>query len=291
MTMQISSTPWWMSDTYDGALAVPPELDHQLAGPKGLALVRAWPDGRTDQGWGIVGKDGAAGFMPRYLRGEFNERRVLFGYGRGKWNFAFIMRSVQLVCIDIDGKNGGLEHAKRLGVLPMTLAETSKSGDGYHLFYRTDEVWDHKYGYAVLNDRIGIEQGVDVRVTGCVYHHPQQRWNHRLPVMLPTHLFTLLKHREQLVSDTHSRITKVLDSQDQMEILMMQDQIISDLAKPIPAGKRNQTLFAIGTQLFQAEVENWEDLVSDKALAVGLDQTEADKLIANIAKYSVPVAP
>ena len=89
-----------------------------------------------------MGKDGADGFMPRYLRGVFNSRRVVYGYERGKWAYAFVMRSMRLVCVDIDGKNGGLEHAKKLGLLPPTLAETSKSGDGYHLFYLVDEEWD-----------------------------------------------------------------------------------------------------------------------------------------------------
>lgn len=290
--MRQSSKPWWMTESYDVGEAIPAPLRvSDLAGPKGIALVKAWPDGRTQPGWGINGKDGADGFMPRYLKGEFNDRRVLYGYTRGKWNFAFVMRSMQLVCIDIDGKNGGLEHAKRLGALPLTMAETSKSGDGYHLFYRTDEVWDPHYGFAILNDRIGVEQGVDVRVTGCVYHHSQQRWNHRMPVMLPTHLFTLLKHREQLVSSVHAGIAKVLDNRDEVEILMMQDQIVSDLKKPIPHGKRNQTLFAIGSQLFQAEVPGWEQLIRDKANSVGLDADETDKLVSNVAKYGAPVAP
>ena len=35
---------------------------------------------------------------------------------------------------------------------------------------------------------------------------------------------------------------------------MMQDEMVSELAKPIPAGKRNQTLFAIGSQMEQAQV-------------------------------------
>src|SRR6478752_6409049 len=153
-TMRQSSKPWWMTDTYDVDDPIP-EAMSMLDGPKGIALVKAWPDGRTDAGWGLTSKYGD-GFMARYNRGEFNARRVLYGFNRGKWNFAFIMRSMQLVCIDIDGKNGGLEHAKHLGALPMTLSETSKSGDGYHLFYRTDEVWDPDYGFAILNDRIGI---------------------------------------------------------------------------------------------------------------------------------------
>src|SRR5690349_5727976 len=182
--MQHSSMPWWRTDTYDYDVAVPNEFNEQ-EGPKGLALVKTWPDGRTQPGWGLQGRDGGEGFMPRYLRGEFNERRVVYGYEHDRWSFAFVMRSVALVCIDIDGKNGGLEHAKRLGALPPTLAETSKSGDGYHLFYSVDEEWDDDRGFARLADRIGLEQGVDIRATGCVYHYDTQRWNGRVLAPLP----------------------------------------------------------------------------------------------------------
>jgi hypothetical protein len=283
--MQQSSLPWWRTDPYDVADAVPPWFDRSLAGPKGLALVRAWPDGRTDPGWGLQGAEGKDGFMPRYMRGEFNERRVLYGFNRGSFAFAFVMRSLRLVCIDIDGKNGGLEHAKRLGMLPPTMAETSKSGDGYHLFYLTDEEWDDEKGYGLLGDRIGIEQGVDIRWAGCVYHHDVQRWNHRIPVALPKHLFELLEQRDQRTAATTARISKVLEGADDMEVLMMQDEILSELAKPIPPGKRNNTLFAIGSQMHQARITDWEDHLERRAAAVGLSQDETEKIIANINKY------
>src|SRR6185503_17331686 len=152
-----SSLPWWRTDDYDGATR--DATIASFAGPKGMALVRAWPDGRTDPGWGLTSPSGD-GFMLRYMRGEFNERRVLYGYVRDKWAFAYVMRSLKLVVVDIDGKNGGLEHAKKLGMLPPTMAETSKSGDGYHLFYEHDEPWDNDKGFGALSDRIGIEQGV-----------------------------------------------------------------------------------------------------------------------------------
>jgi hypothetical protein len=283
--MKHSSTPWWKTDNYLQNYPVPPAFN-ALEGPKGLALVKAWPDGRTDQGWGLQGKDGADGFMPRYRRGEFNARRVLFGYDRGKWAFAFIMRSVRLVCIDIDGKNGGLEHAKKLGALPHTLSETSKSGDGYHLYYEVDEPWDELTGYGLLNDRIGIEQGVDIRATGCVYHHDTQRWNSREPALLPDHLLELMRQRDQRALATTTRITKILDGNDDLEVLMLQDEIEADLAKPIPQGKRNVTLFAIGTQLHQAEVPNWEDKLTQRGLDVGLDQGEIDKIVSNVKLYA-----
>jgi hypothetical protein len=285
MKQTTTSLPWWRTEAYDQDNWVSPKFDHDWAGPKGLALVRAWPDGRTDAGWGLMGKDGADGFMPRYLRGEFNERRVVYGYEKGKHTFAFVMRSTRLVCIDIDGKNGGLEHAKRLGLLPPTMAETSKSGDGYHLFYLVDEEWDDEKGYGLLSDRIGIEQGVDIRATGCVYHHPQQRWNLRSPAPLPGHLLTLLQHRDQKVAATTARINTVLASNDDMEVLMMQDEMVSELAKPIPAGKRNNTLFAIGSQMMLAQVPDWETALRDRANQVGLDAGEVDKLVANISRY------
>ena len=287
--MQQSSKPWWMTDAYDIDDSVPPQIKYAETGPKGLALVKVWPDGRTDKGWGLnPPKDERDGFMPRYMRGEFNDRRVLFGYDRGRWPaFAFVMRSLRLVCFDIDGKNGGFEHAKRLGSTPPTLAETSKSGDGYHLFYATDEAWDPDLGYARINDRIGIEQGVDIRGTGCVYHHDTQRWNHRPVAKLPDFLAELLTKREQKAAANSERISKILANNDDLEVLMLHDQIMGDLAKPIPHGKRNVTLFAIGSQMFEAGITDWEDHLERRAVAVGLAQDETDKIIANIKKYAV----
>lgn len=281
-----SSMPWWRTDGYDDDIALP-EWFSILAGPKDIALVKAWPDGRTQPGWGLVGPKGdeANGFASRYPRGEFNDRRVLYGYDKGKWNFAIVMRSVRLVCIDIDGKNGGLEHAKKLGMLPPTLAETSKSGDGYHLFYSYDEPWTDDKGYGLLADRIGLEQGVDIRAVGCVYHYPTQRWNRRRPAPLPDHLKQQLLHREQKITAATERITKVLTDADPLEVLMMQDELTNELAQPIPAGRRNNTLFAIGNKMRLAEVPDWETKLSQRATAVGLDQLETEKLVENIQRY------
>lgn len=253
--------------------------------------MRAWPDGRTDKGWGLnPPRDERDGFMPRYLRGDFNARRVLYGYERDKWTFAIVMRSIRLVAIDIDGKNGGIEHAKKL-MLPPTLAETSKGGDGYHLFYDLDQTWDDETGFGQLGDRIGFEQGVDFRGTGCVYHHKNQLWNDRVPAPLPTHLHELLSHREQRLAATHSRITSVLENQDDMEILMLHDDILSRLAKPIPQGKRNNTLFAIGSEMRAAQIPEWDVKLDARAIELGLDRDETDKLVANIGKYTQTVMP
>jgi hypothetical protein len=274
-----------MTDEYVHDIPMP-EAFVDYAGPKGPALVRAWPSGMTDEGWGLnPPKNGGDGFMPRYMRGEFSERRPLYGYERGRWAFAFVMRSLQLVCIDIDGKNGGFEHAKRIGMLPPTLAETSKSGNGYHLFYLHEEEWDPVTGYGQLNDRIGLEQGVDFRATGCVYHHNTQRWNMRQPAVLPDHVFQQLHRRQQQQSASTARIFTVLANEDPLEVLMMQDTLVDELAKPIPAGKRNNTLFAIGSQMMLAQVPDWERLVTERADHVGLGADEISKLVGNINRY------
>lgn len=277
---------WWQTEDYSRDEAIP-EVFRDFAGPNGVALVKAWSDGRTQSGWGLQPPgDSTEGFMPRYQRGEFLEKKATFGYEKDRWAFAFVMRSVQLVCIDIDGKNGGLEHAKRLGSLPYTLAETSKSGSGYHLFYSVSDEWDEDKGFARLNDRIGIEQGVDVRATGCVYHYKQQRWNDRPVAPLPQHLYQLLTRRDQKIAATSARINGILATQDELEILMLHEELLTRLEQPIPEGKRNNTLFALGSQMQEARVPGWDRALHERAIEVGLDQAEADKLLSNIQRYS-----
>lgn len=277
---------WWTTDTYDDDTPVPAAFE-KVAGPNGVALVRVWKDGKTDFGWGLTDKDGKPAFMPKYTKDRFLDFPVVAGYNADRWAFAFIMRSMKLICIDIDGKNGGQLHAGKLGMLPLTLAETSKSGDGHHLFYRTSEdEWNDVTGFAEFGDRIGIEQGVDIRAVGCIYHYPSQRWNGRHIAELPLHLKDrLLKHKQAAAAQTQV-IIKTLESEDQEEVLMLHAQLLEDLKKPIPAGRRNNTLFAIGQQMKLAQVPNWDDLLLARALDVGLGKIEAAKLVANVQKYN-----
>lgn len=278
--------PWWRTDEYDLEMRLPREfVEH--AGPQGSALVRVWPDGTTDKGWGMPD------FMVKYNKGWFARRReaILDGYFQDKWAFAFVMRSVRMVCIDIDGKNGGFTGAGQLGMLPYTLAETSKSGNGYHLFYLvSEEEWDELNGFASFSDRIGLQQGVDFRATGCVYHYRSQRWNTRQLVELPDHIKSMLRERQQKTAAQVTSIVKILDTGDQEEVLLMQDALLEDLKKPIPAGRRNNTLFAIGSQLFLAQVPDWDVLITTRAAQVGLAGGEIDKLLANIKKYGASQA-
>jgi hypothetical protein len=274
-----------MTDTYDEKIPVPVGQLEPHAGPKGIAVVRTFADGRTDPGWGLQSKDGKPAFMERYTKGAFRLSPVLFGYEQRQHAFAFVMRAMKVVCIDIDGKNGGLLHAGKLGMLPYTLAETSKSGDGYHLFYTVEDEWDEEVGFARFSDRIGLEQGVDFRGTGCVYHYQSQRWNHRQIATLPAHLVTRLDTYTQKKIAATAVITKVLDTEDEVEVAIMHDQLLTDLAKPIPAGRRNNTLFAIGQQLKLAQVPDWDNLLYQRAVAVGLSVDEAGKLVTNVQKY------
>jgi len=286
--MQHNWRPWWTTEHYDIEAHMPPVFE-DLAGPQGIALVRTWPDGTTDPGWGLrPTKKSKEGFMPRYMRGEFNPRRVLFGFDKNKWAYAFIMRSLQVVCIDIDGKNGGLEHVRRLWPLPRTISEVSKSGNGYHLFYSVEQDWDPVTGFAQLSDRLGIEQGVDFRSTGCVYHYPSQRWGrtHSQLAPLPDHVKELLLHKEQVSAANQARFASVIQDQDDMEVLMLQHELLTDLKKKIPPGSRNNTLFAIGSKMKQADVPNWDEHIRVRAEEVGLDTSEIEKLVSNIETYA-----
>ena len=57
-------------------------------------------------------------------------------------------------------------------------------------------------------------------------------------------------------------------------------------AAPIPAGKRNNTLFAIGAEMKIAGIIGWQEQVYNRAVEVGLSDDEAEKLVNNIEKYA-----
>lgn len=198
--------------------------------------------------------------------------------------FAFVMRSLQVVCIDIDGKNGGIESAKQLGNLPRTLAEISKSGTGYHLFYRVDDEWSDKEGFALLSDVISIVPGVDFRATGCVYHNQNQLWNEEEIAPLPEWFQKRLTDRKRQRELSVTVIKQTLNEGDEMEVLLMQTNLTDELNKPIPAGRRNNTLFAIGNQMREAGVENWQDLIEKRGNEIGLGSDEIFQIIANVGK-------
>ena len=279
--MDFSQKPWWQTDAYtDDSETGPLNLKREdLWGPVGAALVPLFPNGKTGPNWG------RETFMAAYTKREFAPNRILHGYRKEQYNYAWIMRSTRLICIDIDGKNGGLEYASQLGFLPPTTSEISKSGNGYHLFYLTEDTWDAADGFGKYRDHIGFVTGVDIRGTGCVYHHPAQRWNDRLPVVLPKALSDQLLMKSQQRERQSLIISKTLEL-DNEEILMLHDEILTELAKPIPAGKRNNTLFAIGQKMKEAQIPEWEVLLEARAEELGLDDEETVKLVANIGRYN-----
>ena len=290
MTLKLSTQNWWDTDTYtvDALLAPQMLADDTLWGPQGPALVRAYDGGSTQSGWGLTPPKGSdEGFMPRYIKGEFLARRTEHGYDKGSHAAAIIMRSTRLVCVDIDGKNGGLDHVTELGALPFTLSETSKSGNGYHLFYEVPEAWTEDEGFGMLSDAIGIVTGVDIRAVGCVYHHPQQRWNERVIAPAPQWFLDKLLERKArralFTADTLKRETL-----DETEILIVQAELLDELAKPIPKGKRNTALFALGHKLNAAQVPGWEGHLTARANDLGLSPDEADRIIRNIGRYDAP---
>ena len=286
MAIQIPTKSWWETDQYTDESLLPIDLQvPDLWGPQGPAIIKAWANGSTQTGWGLnPPRDSNEGFMPRYSRTEFNLRRLQQGYEKGRHAAAFVMRSARLIVVDIDGKNGGLAGAHQLGNLPFTLAETSKSGTGYHLWYRTPESWDENLGFAEVNDAIGLAPGVDIRNVGCVYHWPSQRWNGRQLAEVPANIWNQLRDKLVRREQAAAAISSVIATGDETEILIMHDSLIDELAKPIKPGQRNTTLFAIGNKMRQAGIPDWKDRIELRAVKVGLDLEEAERITANIAK-------
>lgn len=269
---------WWLTMPYTSDVAYPSELV-DYAGPEGVALVEVYGEA-TQKGWG------GDTFMKHYTSKQFAPRRALWRYEKKQEPFAFVMRSLSLVCIDIDGKNGGIQGAPELlGNCPPTLAETSKSGNGFHLFYSVPDSWDQEKGFARIGDSISLVTGVDIRGTGCVYHHTTQRWNGVPVAPCPSWVLDKLEAREQYKAQRRAAAAST-ETLEPLERLMAHEELIERLNRPIPSGKRNNTLFAIGSEMKEAGVENWDTLVGARAEAIGLDPDEVVKLVGNIDRYT-----
>ena len=257
------------------------KLDDALAErqwPKSLALVRVnTEDSKTQAGWGRTR------FAKNHERSRFDPDRVIDSFVREERPFGFVMRSLPMVCVDIDGKNGGIQASRILRLTP-TLAERSKSGNGYHLFYRVPEaVWNPAYGYEEFNDANGILPGVDIRAVGIVYHYPQQRWNELDIASIPNSLRRLLAERKHSQERERARKAVPLDGDD---LAIAQEQTLERLAGSIPTGKRNQTLFAIGCDLRLYNVPDWPDLLIARGSQLGLPLGELKEVVRHVKRYS-----
>jgi len=233
----------------------------------------------TQSGWG------SRAFMRNYESGRFKPDAILKAYLQYGRPFGFIMRTLPYLCVDIDGKNGGIQASSILRLTP-TLAEISKSGSGFHLFYRIPEAtWDATLGYNEFADFNGILPGIDVRAVGIVYHYRQQRWNSEDIAPLPNTLRRLLEQKtaERERAETRRQEQLSLDPED---LAIVRYETIKKLERPIEAGKRNTTLFALGCELKLYQVPDWEQLLYIKGERVGLSERELSQIIRNVKRYS-----
>ncbi len=264
--------------------------DREIGGPRGVALLDVFDEGKTTPGWGLAATDRHGGFIAEYGAGKFAARpRVRRYLERGR-PFAFVMRSVNMLAIDVDhhaepGSPNGFDSLRQLGFdLPETMAETSKSGAGRHLFYRTQDLWLPDEGYGVYDDVLGLVPGIDIRAVGCVYHYDTQRWND-LPVAgAPQELLDMLELRRQKKQAHSTRLSAAAADLDDTEALIVHHDLKTQLAADIPPGKRNATLYAIGRDMHLSGLPGWEDLIRDRANEIGIDSAEAEKIIANASK-------
>lgn len=265
--------PWYRISTQYDCTEMGLDLE-EYAGPNGLAVVKVYGE-KTQPGWGHER------FMKNYVRNFFGLHKLTAGEP-----FAFVMRSVRLLVIDIDGKNDGYKEAAKLE-LPPTLAETSKSGNGHHLFYSYPDEWHEIEGYAGQPDRVGMWPGIDVKSTGVVYHHPQQRWNREPIVPLPDSVWDLLVKRN--IRDTQLRITpeQAAEMTDE-DLKFKRDMLLIELSQPRKDG-RDTSLWRIGASLLNIGVD--ETYMAEKILAAGLrwgvdEDVITGKIIPNIINYA-----
>ena len=120
-----------------------------------------------------------------------------------------------------------------------------------------------------------------------VYHYPTQKWNDLPLADIPYDLEALLEtRRARRTSRDAALAAAAAGDLDDEETLIMHDALLQELAKPIPAGQRNNTLFAIGSKLKAAGVPDWDKYISSRADELGLDWEEGGKIIRNIDAYA-----
>ena len=243
-----------------------------------LSLVKVYPNGKTQPGWG------AKDFMTNMRAGAFRAGKALDFYQRHGQPFGFVMRSLPILCVDIDGKNDGIVTARVMN-LPRTLAERSRSLNGYHLYYRMPYTnWNEERGYDELPDITGLLPGVDIKATGVVFHYPNQRWNEEDIALLPPSLMELLGRIKSM--KWSSRITKEgTQNMDPDELVIVHDMIKKELNGDFEVGNRNNRLYAIGAQMYTTGYPAWDTVLFDRGVEIGLELSEMAEMIRNIEKY------
>lgn len=255
------------------------DLPAQLANWPKASLVRVNSNGTTQKGWG------QDEFVRNQEAGHFSVERSLRLFDRYAQPYGIVMRSLPMLCVDIDGKNGGLGTSRVLS-LPPTLAERSKGGNGYHLFYSIPYTkWDETYGYNEFPDVIGLIPGVDIKGTGIVFHFPNQKFNSRDVAVIPPALAELVGRAREI--RYHSRVTKhgasALNDED---LAILHDSLLEKLNAKFTAGSRNNQLYKIGARMMAADFPNWEAELRRRGSEVGLDSDEVEEVIRNIANYA-----
>lgn len=264
--------------------------ERELAGPKGFALVDVFADGRTTPGWGPSATDRHDGFMKEYERGRFVARPRVKRFRESRKPFAFVMRGVRMLVVDVDrhlndkGPDGFAGMQQTGFEFPVTMAETSKSGAGRHLFYQVHDSWHPAHGYGIYEDAIGLFPGVDIRAVGCVYHYETQRWNGEALALAPQELLDALELHTLRKTARAAQIAAAADDLDDTEILIMHDQLRTQLAADIPSGKRNVTLYAIAKDMAATQYPNWEEAIEKRGDEIGLDDREVQRIITNAAR-------
>lgn len=267
-------TEWYLNENqYTLPLLIENHI-RDYTGPNGIAVVKVFGE-RTQPGWG------RERFMQNYSRGFFTTDKI-----PADKPFAIVMRSLRLLVVDIDGKNDGYTAAEELK-LPPTLAETSKSGNGHHLFYSYPDQWNEEEGYAGQPDRVGMWPGIDIKSTGVVYHHPHQRWNGRLVAALPDDVWDRLQIRNK--RDAQLRVTpeQAAEMTDE-DLKFKRDVLLIELSQPRTDG-RDTSLWRIGASLLNLGVD--EEYMAEKILAAGLkwdvdEDIIRNKIIPNIISYA-----
>jgi hypothetical protein len=214
---------------------------------------------------------------------------------------ALLMKSINVLCVDIDGKNGGMDNLHKLGYLPPTLAEISRSGTGYHLYYSLTDAQNSTFSMDFAG-KSALATGVDIKTQGLVFQavatSKHQMYNARQLSLIPDSLANLvelntIKKQKARVFFKSPQGLKELEKKrqaqpkDEWDWSSLGTPCSGYCLSPIPQGMRNDSLYTFGLAKMANGETDWEKHMGHAARKSNIPNDELGVLVGQVKRSNL----